>query len=100
MKIKKNTFSTLILELFCQSMPIVGIEKSKKSNNRLPLIWSCFICLPVCIPSGKDCAPTLRDADKDVAVEVDGQDTQVQQGYGLRVVQTIIHSCNKQFSIK
>jgi hypothetical protein len=33
MKIKKNTFSTLVLELFFQS-----IANSKKPKNRLPLL--------------------------------------------------------------
>jgi hypothetical protein len=38
MKIKKNTFSTLVLELFSPSIANWEIENPKKSKNRLPLM--------------------------------------------------------------
>jgi predicted nucleic acid binding AN1-type Zn finger protein len=40
MKIKKNTFCTLVLVLFSHQLQTVGNWKSKKSKNRLPLMFN------------------------------------------------------------
>ena len=45
-----------------------------------------------CLPPGEEGPPALRDADEDVAVEVDGEDAQVQQGDVVRVVQALINT--------
>ena len=45
-----------------------------------------------CLPPGEEGPPALRDADEDVAVEVDGEDAQVQQGDVVRVVQALVHT--------
>jgi hypothetical protein len=40
MKIKKNTFSTLVLELFSPSIATCKKLKLQKIQNRLPLVYS------------------------------------------------------------
>jgi isochorismate hydrolase len=40
MKIKKNTFTTLVLELFFQSIANCRKLKIQKTKNRLPLLYS------------------------------------------------------------